>query len=244
MTKNLIIALLVVVICILVYIVANFLTHYVYPRGYVPVRYDDLTLRTGDLLFILQYSSPHNFISGETFSHVAIVVVIKNIPYVVELSYPYVYCTPFQRRVMSVAEGQTFYIKSVNVNVNIDDAALLNILAEAQNIKYVRKVIGYVLKTLCLSSDTIISNVSNKKEGICSTFVLWFLYKLGLTQTLEDMKPPRLITWLSENYNKYHLPTRRIRFFDGTANVSFADHLRVVSSMFTNINPLRNVLSY
>ena len=80
--KDLLISFLIVCLILAIYIIANFLRYYVYPLNYVPVRYDELTMRTGDLLFVLQKSSPHTFISGEIFSHVCIIVVLNNIPHV------------------------------------------------------------------------------------------------------------------------------------------------------------------
>jgi len=220
--KDILIGVLVFLLCMAIYVIYNFLNYYVYPLDYKAVRYDDLTLRTGDLLFVLQYSSPHNFVSGEQFSHVGIIVVVNNIPHVLELVYPYVSCTEFTRRVMSVAEGQTFYIKSVMADVKMPP----RLIEEAKNIKYSDKVISYALGTTLLSKEEINHYITNNKTGICSTFVLWVLDKFKLLDV--DIKTPKIITWLANDYNKYHLPTRRIRFFDGTANVGFSDHVNII----------------
>jgi hypothetical protein len=238
--KDLLISFLIVCLILAIYIIANFLRYYVYPLNYVPVRYDELTMRTGDLLFVLQKSSPHTFISGEIFSHVCIIVVLNNIPHVLELAYPYIYCTPFYRRALSAAEGQTFYIKSVNKNVNISDRDLQILVNKARDIKYNNNVIKYFLQSAITSGSYLIKNIDIKKEGICSTFVLWFLHKLNLLHDVDSIETPRIITWLATSYNKHHLPVRRIRFFDGTPNTSFADHINIL----TNDNPLQNVLNY
>ena len=238
--KDLIIGVLIIALFAALWVIYNFLNYYVYPINYKPVRYDDLVMNTGDLLFVLQYSSPHNFMSGERFSHVGIIVVLDNIPHVLELVYPHVLCTEFKRRVLSLAEGQMFYIKSINHKIDIGDSYLHQLITESKNINYTKRIINYYFKTATTSGEQIITDIHEKKEGICSTFVLWVLNKFKLID-LNRVTTKKIITWLADEYNTHHLPVRRIRFFDGTANVSFSDHINILQG---KSDSLGNVTKY
>ena len=238
--KDIIIGVLMIALFAALCVIYNFLNYYVYPLKYRPIRYDDLKLRTGDLIFVLQYSSPHNFISGERFSHVGIIVVLDNIPHILELVYPQVLCTEFKRRLMSIAEGQMFYIKSIGLEIDVSDYCLHQLIEESKNINYTKKIINYYFKIASTSGKQIITAIDEKKEGVCSTYVLWVLDKFKIID-LRDVKTQKIITWLANDYNSHHLPVRRIRFFDGTANVSFSDHVDIIRG---SNDALKNVNNY
>lgn len=214
--KTLAIFILVILLVFCIWIIRNFFKYYVDPLDYKPILYEDIQLKTGDLIFVRRYSSPHVFISGEIFSHTAIVIVLEGSPYVLELSHPHIYLMPFQRFLLGFGQGQILYIRQLKKEVYLTDRDVSLLLKKAKEIKYTRQAVRHYLNLTFKSNEEIINQIEENKRAICCTFILWVMNELGLLSE-EDLKHKNgtnVIEWLSQ-HEKYG-DIRRLSFFKKT----------------------------
>jgi len=191
--------------------------------------YDDLKLQTGDLIFVRRYSSPHVFMSGEVFSHVAIVIIIimEGSPYVLELSHPHIYIMPFDRFLLGFGQGQIIYICRLKKEAYLTDRDVSLLLKKAKEITYTNRVVRHYLKLSFKSNGEIIKQIEENKSAVCSTFILWVMNELGLLSE-EDLKHKNgtnVIEWLSK-HEKYG-DIRRLSFFKKTLFFKPIDYYHV-----------------
>lgn len=223
-----VIVILFLLLLVTIWIIRNFVKYYVDPLEYEAIRFDQLELKTGDLLFVRRYSSPHVFLSGEEFSHVAIVVILKGVPYVLELSYPSIYFMPLARHILGTGQAQTLYIRKVKNHINISEKQVEDLLAKANRFKYVDGIGEYYFGLIAKSNADIISDLEKERIGICGSFTLWVLNELAILKCNEFYKKigPNLMNWLLEHTN--YGPVKRIDFISGTTYLSGSDYFDLV----------------
>lgn len=199
--KTLTIFILVIILAFCIWIIRNFFKYYVDPLEYEPIMYEDLRLKTGDLLFVRRYSSPHVFVSGEIFSHIAIIIVLDGSPYVLELSYPYVYITPFERCLLGFGQSQLFYVRQIKKEIFFTNNQIETILKKARDITYTNQVVRYYLNLTFKSNNEIINQIDETKLAVCNTFILWIMNQLGILskEDLENKNGKNIMKWLSEH---------------------------------------------
>lgn len=193
----------------------RFYNHYVKPLDYPCIYYKDIVFKTGDLLLFRASASSHMWLTGDKFSHVAIIVKINNEPYSLELQPPNVKVTPIYHRLDSYRDG-TIYIKQINLQANSDPELLENILLFAKNIKY-PETFTELRNTYIKSCVESPWNITNDNDFICGKFVLHVLKQLSILSGKET-GICNIGEWLSELEEarppyKYS-DLRQIAFFD------------------------------
>lgn len=193
--------------------------------------YDDLKLKTGDLIFVRRYSSPHVFLSGEKFSHVAIVFIFQNEPYVLELSHPHIYFMPFNKFLLGAGQSQLFYIRQVQTKITMSNDEILLLLENAKKITYTNKVTRHYLKLSFKTNAQIIAEIDETEQAVCSTFILWVMNQLGLLSEddLKHKNGTNIIGWLCEHeqYGEMH----RLSFFKKTLFFNLSDYAQAATQI-------------
>jgi hypothetical protein len=222
------IVILALLLIITIWIIRNFIKYYVDPFEYESVRFDQLELKSGDLLFIRRFSSPHVFLSGEEFSHIAIVVILNCIPFVLELSYPGIYFMPLARHILGTGQAQTLYIRKIKSQIEITEKQVSNLLSQANKFKYIDGIGKYYFNLINKTNTDILVNFEKEKLGICGSFTMWALNELAILKCDEFNKKigPNLISWLANHTN--FEPLKRIDFISGTTYLRGSDYFELV----------------
>ncbi len=225
-----------IIIVLLLVVIYNFIIHYVDPMHYPKIMYKDLVPKTGDIIFIRSYNSVNSFITGNKLGHCGIIIVIGKTPYVLELSYPCPYLTSLEDRIKG-GEGESYYIRQlINPLPNhVIKNVVPRVLEEAKRIRYTPEFISYYVTSKFNTVDDVCSYTEKEAEAICSTFVIWFLNRLGVLDKHHTEVPGSSnVSWLVDFVGS-HRPTHRIKFFPGKIQFRLSDYGSLTWESICNI---------
>ncbi len=208
---------MVIVVIILSFIVYRFWYHYMTDIKYkcriiTPTQFKTGNLfKTGDLVLFKSLQSHHKIFTNSYFSHIGIVIMMGNIPNVLELNKTYemrgmtyaggVKLYPLEERVKFYTEG-AICIKPINRPLDSKRLSLLpEIINWAKNVQYANTDYKLWIKETCLDDNV---NRYTESPFDCAKFIANVLNKLHLFNE-EDMKLYRdkhcAICWLSKGCN-------------------------------------------
>lgn len=211
---NAVVITLIILLIISVIVNYRYWNQYVYVPEYPCKYYLDIQFKSGDILLFKSLTSTHAWISGEPFTHVGIVLKYKGVLHCLEIQEPNVKFTPLFHRLFVTNDGYMYY-KSINREVQLDDAAVDNMLDWAREQKFgMSDTYMWMNRFYACSRDNYWYK-PYKYE--CAMFVLHCMWRMGILSGKE--KPGcLLVKWLSEltkcNADYAYADLRQISFFD------------------------------
>lgn len=154
----------------------RFYTNYVSPPKYKTKYYPTHLYKTGDLIFFRSLDSNHMYLSDSYFSHVGIVIINDDIPYILELTNPELKFSPLKERFCQYFNG-TIYIKPIKYKIsNLQKQLIPNIIKWSHTVKYPENKYKFI--------EFILSNCGSQNNTyntqICTTFIIQVLNKLKI----------------------------------------------------------------
>ena len=191
---------MVIVVIILSFIVYRFWDHYMTDIKYkcriiTPTQFKTGNLfKTGDLVFFKSLQSHHKIFTNSYFSHIGIVIMMGNIPNVLELNKTYemqgmtyeggAKLYPLEERIKFYTEG-AICIKPINKPIDYQRLSLLpEIINWAKNVQYTNDDKKLWLTEYCTGN---IWDSSTEYPFDCAKFIANVLNKLRLFNK-EDLK--------------------------------------------------------
>ena len=194
---------MVCVILILLFIIYRFWEHYMVDIKYeckiiTPAQFKRGNLfKTGDLVFIKSLASHHKMFTNSYFSHIGIVIMIDDIPNVLELTQTYesknvtykggTKLYNLEDRIKFITDGYVC-IKPINRPLDSKRLALLpEIINWAKNVHHTRNYFNNFATAMEYCTSNSLDSLAWPPPFDCVNFIAYILIKLHLFNK-EDMK--------------------------------------------------------